>query len=104
MPSANSTDIDSPAMRQAGRDALSLALIDARNHTLRLLAGHEASADTANAAHVASRMAAALRQAGHAGWFAESWIARNTLRALGSACPAQPPRLQRLAWCCAGPL
>lgn len=93
MPSANSTDIDSPAMRQAGRDALSLALIDARNHTLRLLAGHEAPADTANAAHVASRMAAALRQAGHAGWFAEYWIARNTLRALGSACPAQPPRL-----------
>ncbi len=93
MPSANSTDIDSPAMRQAGRDALSLALIDARNHTLRLLACHEASADTANAAHVASRMAAALRQAGHAGWFAEYWIARNTLRALGSACPAQPPRL-----------
>ena len=30
-------------MRQAGRDALSLALIDARNHTLRLLAAHEAA-------------------------------------------------------------
>ena len=27
MPSANSTDIDSPAMRHAGRDALSLALM-----------------------------------------------------------------------------
>ena len=93
MPSANSTDIDSPAMRHAGRDALSLALIDARNHTLRLLAGHEAPAETANAAHAASRLAPALRLAGHAGWFGEYWIARNTLRALGSACPAQPPRL-----------
>ncbi len=93
MPSANSTDIDSPAMRHAGRDALSLALIDARNHTLRLLAGHEAPAETANSAHAASRLAPALRLAGHAGWFGEYWIARNTLRALGSACPAQPPRL-----------
>ena len=30
--------IDSPDMRRAGRELLSLALIDARNHTLHLLA------------------------------------------------------------------
>jgi len=33
--------IDSPAMRQAGRELLSLALMDARNHTLHLLACYE---------------------------------------------------------------
>lgn len=33
--------IDSPAMRQAGRDLLSLALLDARNHTLQLLSCFE---------------------------------------------------------------
>ena len=93
MQTAPTIDIDSPAMRQAGRDALSLALIDARNHTLRLFGGHEAPAETLGAAHGASRVAPALRLAGHAGWFAEYWIARNTLRGLGSACPAQPPRL-----------
>ena len=85
MPSPSSTDIDSIAMRRAGRDTLSLALIDARNHTLRLLGCHEQAAG--------SHADQALRRAGHAGWFAEYWIARNTLRALGSACAAQPPRL-----------
>ena len=33
MQESTAHDIDSPAMRQAGRDGLSLALIDARNHT-----------------------------------------------------------------------
>jgi iron(II)-dependent oxidoreductase len=86
-------DIDSPAMRQAGRDGLSLALIDARNHTLRLLAAHEAAVTQAAPAPAATGHAPAVWLAGHAGWFAEHWIARNTLRAQGSACPHQPPRL-----------
>lgn len=91
---SNTADIDSPAMRVAGRDALSLALIDARNHTLRLLAGHEAASTEAGpngARGVVST--GALWLAGHAGWFAEHWIARNTQVALGSACPAEPMRL-----------
>ena len=33
--------IESPAMRQAGPGLLSLALMDARNHTLQLLTLHE---------------------------------------------------------------
>jgi iron(II)-dependent oxidoreductase len=86
-------DIDSPAMRQAGRDGLSLALIDARNHTLRLLAAHEAAVTQVAPAPAATGHAPAVWLAGHAGWFAEHWIARNTLRAQGSACPHQPPRL-----------
>jgi len=87
-------DIDSIAMRRAGRELLSLALIDARNHTLHLLAGHEQAAPAqprgdgeADGANLA------LWLAGHGGWFAEHWIARNTLRALGNGCPPQPPRL-----------
>jgi ergothioneine biosynthesis protein EgtB len=86
--------LDQPAIRQAGRDALSLALIDARNHTLHLLAGHERAA-AAPGAGIGPEVhpSPALWLAGRAGWFAEQWIGRNTLRALGSACPPQPPRL-----------
>lgn len=94
MQDKNTPDIESPAMRQAGRDALSLALIDARNHTLRLLAGHEAASHGPESAGALSAHAAtALWMAGHAGWFAEAWIARNTQVALGHGCPAEPARL-----------
>ncbi len=81
-------------MRQAGRDALSLGLIDARNHTLHLLAQHEAAATSPDRV-LAPEMGHPLPPwlAGHAGWFSERWIGRNTQRALGSACPSQPVRL-----------
>ena len=94
LPTAPPDVIDQPAIRQADRDALSLALIDARNHTLHLLTRHEA------AALAPERLRAPplkgwlpLWLAGHAGWFSEAWIGRNTQRALGSACPSQPVRL-----------
>jgi iron(II)-dependent oxidoreductase len=87
-------DIDAPAMRQAGRDALSLALIDARNHTLRLLAAHEAASRAPERVGTpAASGAAPLWLAGHTGWFAEAWIARNTQIGLGSGCPSKPVRL-----------
>jgi gamma-glutamyl hercynylcysteine S-oxide synthase len=79
--------IDSPAMRSAGRELLSLALMDARNHTLSLLAAFE------NTATPPVALADAQALTGHIGWFAECWIGRNTQRALGSACPPQPTRL-----------
>ncbi len=84
--------IDSPAIRQAGRDALSLALIDARNHTLYLLGCHEA-APAVPGLQAPTGRATALWLAGQAGWFAERWIGRNTRRGQGCACPAQPVRL-----------
>ena len=37
MPAAVAPTIDTPAIRQSGREVLSLALMDARNHTLQLL-------------------------------------------------------------------
>ena len=70
--------IDSPAVREGGRELLSLALMDARNHTLQLLGCFENPP---------------LWLAGHIGWLAEYWIARNPQRGSGSECPADSMRL-----------
>lgn len=89
--------IDSPDMRAAGRELLSVALMDARNHTL----------------HVADRIAARLQAVGtpnasmdacdplgwtlgHVGWFQEWWIARNMQRNRGRACDPRAARLPSL--------
>lgn len=91
--SAGAHAVDSLEMVRAGRELLSLALIDARNHTLHLLALCE-EATRANAMVAAPAVAATpLWLAGHVGWFAEWWIARNTQRAFGRECPARPTRL-----------
>lgn len=86
--------IDSPQMRRAGRELLSLALIDARNHTLHLLSLYEDALGSATLP--VERHADVLPPiwlAGHIGWFAEWWIARNTQRAFGIDCPPRPTRL-----------
>ena len=59
------------AIRRAGRELLSLALIDARNHLLARLAQDESEA--------------ALRLAAHAGAYQERWIARHPQRQRGEA-------------------
>ena len=72
--------LDDPiAMRRAGRELLSLALLDSRNHLLRLLALDETPA--------------ALRLAAHAGWYQEHWVARHLQRSRGEACDPHGPRL-----------
>ena len=83
-----SASVDTPAFRRAGREALSLALMDARNHTLHLLSLCER-----HGAGMAGRTGDPLWLAGHAGWFAERWIGRNPQRHQGAACPPQPLRL-----------
>ncbi len=70
---------DPHAIRHAGRDWLSLALIDSRNHLLRLL-GEDPSA---------TAVGLALR----AGWFQEHWISRHVQRQRGEACDPAGPRL-----------
>ncbi len=70
---------DPYAMRTAGRELLSVALIDSRNRLLQLLAAHE-SAPT-------------LQRAALAGWYQEYWIARHVQRQRGEACDATAPRL-----------
>lgn len=83
--------IHSPeAARRAGRDWLSLALIDSRNRTLRWLARFEA-AGMLHGAHAWPQ--APLRRIGQAGWWQEFWIARHVQRARGEAGDAASPRL-----------
>jgi len=79
--------LDSPAMRQAGRDLLSLALMDARNHTLHLLDQFESAPPIAQGGLQPRWLA------GHIGWMAEAWLGRNTQRNRGTACAFQPTRL-----------
>ena len=78
---------DAVAMRSADAELLSLALIDARNHTLRWLAlfdevdPHRRPPQPQELAWLAP----ARWLAGHAGWYQERWIARNLQRARGAA-------------------
>jgi len=95
MPSSTQQAIDSPDIRHAGRDLLSLALIDARNHTLHLLSLYQEALGSAQL-QIPPRDDIAeppLWLAGHIAWFNEWWIGRNTQRALGVDCPDRPTRL-----------
>lgn len=88
------SSIDTPEMRRADKQLLSLALMDARNHTLHLLSHFER-------AQLAGKLEVPLRPdlelpawlAGHIGWLAEYWIGRNPKRGLGAACPADTVHL-----------
>ena len=95
-------NVDSPQMRRAGRGLLSLALMDARNHTLRWF-GLLDEAQRALQQGVAQRPPLGATPApgfdpplwmlGHVGWFQERWIARNVQRARGPDCDPARPRL-----------
>jgi ergothioneine biosynthesis protein EgtB len=79
---------DPVRMRRAGAELLSLALIDARNHTLRWLAAFEPQLQALPAA---ADVAPPLWLVGHAGWFQEYWVSRNVQRQRGEqADPARP--------------
>jgi iron(II)-dependent oxidoreductase len=77
----------------AGRDALSLALIEARNRTLHTLSRFEDALGTGVLVPQARDVVPPLWLAGHIAWFAEWWIGRNTQRAFGADCPVRPTRL-----------
>lgn len=85
--------IDTPDIRSAGRDRLSLALMDARNHTLQLLGRFEEALGPAMPVSPAPDSVPPLWLAGHAAWLAEAWIARNPMRDRGAQCPADAVRL-----------
>lgn len=74
-------------MRSAGRERLSLALMDARNHTLQLLGRFEQKLGHALRMPPQPDLVPPAWLAGHIGWLAERWIARNPQRALGARCP-----------------
>ncbi|ABM36820.1 selenoneine synthase SenA [Polaromonas naphthalenivorans] len=86
--------IDSPLMRRAGPELLSLALMDARNHTLHLFGQYQNTLEAGN--FKVPQMPALnppLWMLGHVGWFQERWIGRNLQRALGSRCEPGHSRL-----------
>jgi ergothioneine biosynthesis protein EgtB len=96
LPTGLPHSIDSPDMRRAGRELLSLALMDARNHTLHLLSLYEEALGSPDLAVPRTEDAGVVPPvwlAGHIGWFAEWWIGRNTQRAFGADCPVRPTRL-----------
>lgn len=76
--------IETATTRHAGKAVLSLALIDARNRSLRWAAAFEASAPGPNAI---------LRELGRLGWFQEHWITRNLERQRGEQGDPSRPRL-----------
>jgi ergothioneine biosynthesis protein EgtB len=75
--------IDTPDMRRASRERLSLALIDARNHTLQLLDRFEQALGPDLFMEARPDAVPPLWTAGHIAWLAEFCIARNPQRALG---------------------
>lgn len=86
--------LDSPDMRRAGRELLSVALMDARNHTLHL-AGQLAAGLEASGFAVPNmeQLNPPLWELGHIGWFQEWWISRNLQRHRGVDCDPLAARL-----------
>ena len=81
---------DPVRMRRAGPDLLSLALIDARNHTLRWLSAFEPHLGNLP---MNADVEPPLWLVGHAGWFQEYWVSRNVQRQRGEAADATRLRL-----------
>jgi ergothioneine biosynthesis protein EgtB len=88
-----SADVRSSAMRRADRELLSLALMDARNHTLRWLARFEEAFGASGWRVPAAPLPAPSWLAGHVGWFQERWVARNVHRQRGDEGDPSAPRL-----------
>jgi iron(II)-dependent oxidoreductase len=90
--------LDHARLRAAGKEVLSLALIDARNRTLAWAAAFEAALD-GQALRLPADPACAteidppLWTLGHIGWFQEFWIGRNVQRGRGENADARLPRL-----------
>ncbi|MDO8374629.1 MAG: SUMF1/EgtB/PvdO family nonheme iron enzyme, partial [Polaromonas sp.] len=86
--------IDSPLIRGAGRDALSLALMDARNHTLHLFGQYQQALEAVNfVVPELTVLNPPLWELGHVGWFQEWWTGRNMQRARGVRCEPAHTRL-----------
>ena len=86
--------VDSPALRHASGELLSLALMDARNHTLYLMSQYEQALGTKQfQVPFVPELNPPLWELGHIGWFQEWWIARNMQRHRGAGCDPFATRL-----------
>jgi gamma-glutamyl hercynylcysteine S-oxide synthase len=93
-PTSAAVSIDSPLVRSAGRGLLSLALMDARNHTLYLLSHYEKALGAVQfQVPLLAELNPPLWELGHIGWFQEWWIARNMQRHRGVGCDPAATRL-----------
>ena len=91
---SDTTDADSPRLRCAGKDRLSLALMDSRNHTLQWLSVYESGLDALDwRVPMRPELNPPLWEAGHIGWFQEHWIGRHVQRQRGVACDPTGIRL-----------
>jgi iron(II)-dependent oxidoreductase len=89
--------IDSPLMRSGGKGMLSLALMDARNHTLHLFAQYQNALEASMyTVPFGTTLNPPLWELGHVGWFQEWWLSRNTQRALGPGCDPSHTRLDSI--------
>lgn len=97
--------LDPRSARHAGRDLLSLQLIDARNVTLawldrfesaQCLMGDSGDSGASGDSGEAGAGPVPLRDIGRAGWAQEFWIARHVQRHQGQAAAALAPRLPPL--------
>jgi ergothioneine biosynthesis protein EgtB len=85
---------DAQRMRHAGAQVLSLALMDARNHTLRWLAAYERALGARDfVVPQLPELNPPLWEAGHIGWFQEWWIGRNLQRPRGRRADPTATRL-----------
>ncbi len=84
-------NVDSAQIRNAGKELLSLALIDARNLSLRWAAAFEDA--VGGPAEGLPGLGSPLWELGHLGWFQEHWIARNVQRQRGERCDPTRPKL-----------
>ena len=80
-------ELDSPQVRCAGPQVLSLALIDARNHALQVFAQIEPQLGTLSLGAAQQQwLSPAAWLLGEPAWFQERWIARHLQRHLGDRC------------------
>jgi iron(II)-dependent oxidoreductase len=89
--------LDFARLRSAGKDVLSLALIDVRNRTLASVSALEAAAGADGLRRLADagtdELDPPLWTLGHIGWFQEFWVGRNVQRSRGENADPRPPRL-----------
>jgi iron(II)-dependent oxidoreductase len=89
--------IDSPLIRQAPASVLSLALMDARNHTLHLLMQFQRALSEPKATvPLLASINPPLWELGHVAWFQERWIGRNLQRHQGRHADPTATRLPSL--------
>ncbi len=94
------SSLDYALLRSAGKDVLSLGLIDVRNRTLAwaslletALGGQALRLSAELGATIADALDPPLWTLGHLGWFQEEWIGRNVQRGRGPWSDPAGPRL-----------